>query len=222
MLTVLDLSTATVILSTKLFAKRFFVPGQVVGRLTSPKGQCVDLFGASKRQLPDIWEQLGDAGFESGHGYGKALCTLKSCVGSTWCRFGVKDSVSFAVRVENRYKAVRALHKMKGGVLECIRECAKAQIKDFGLIATEKGYNLFVGGNGGAVPVHAQLLSSYIDEDTVLTYLDRYLMYYILTAERLERTAVWQKKLPSGKNCGGPIELLKDVIIHDSLGINEE
>jgi nitrite reductase (NADH) large subunit len=136
--------------------------------------------------------------------------------------FDVLDSVSFAIRVENRYKAIRAPHKIKGGVSGCIRECAEAQGKDFGLIATEKGYNLFVGGNGGAVPVHAQLLASDIDEDTVLKYLDRYLMYYILTADRLERTAVWQKKLPFGKNGGGPIEHLKDVIINDSLGICAE
>jgi len=90
------------------------------------------------------------------------------------------------------------------------------------MIATENGYNLYVGGNGGSNPVHAQLLAADIDEDTVLKYLDRYIMYYILTAERLERTAVWQQKLPSGKTGGGPIEHLKEVIIEDSLGICEE
>jgi len=134
----------------------------------------------------------------------------------------VQDSVSFAVRVENRYKGVRAPHKMKSGVSGCVRECAEAQAKDFGMIATENGYNLYVGGNGGANPVHAELLASDIDEDTVLKYLDRYLMYYILTADRLERTAPWQQKLPSGKNGGGPIEHLKEVIIEDSLGICDE
>lgn len=186
-------------------------------------GACrVDLFGAAKYQLPDIWEDLGKAGFESGHAYGKALRTVKSCVGSTWCRYGVQDSVSFAVRVENRYKGIRSPHKMKSAVSGCVRECAEAQGKDFGMIATENGYNLYVGGNGGASPVHAQLLATDIDEDTVLKYLDRYLMYYILTADRLERTAVWQKKLPNGRNGGGPIEHLKDVIINDSLGICDE
>lgn len=184
--------------------------------------QRVDLFGASKHQLPDIWEDLGKAGFESGHAYGKALRTVKSCVGSTWCRYGVQDSVSFAVRVENRYKGVRSPHKMKSAVSGCARECAEAQGKDFGMIATENGYNLYVGGNGGAYPVHAQLLAADIDEDTVLKYLDRYIMYYILTGDRLERTAVWQAKLPSGKNGGGPIEHLKEVIIEDSLGICDE
>lgn len=185
-------------------------------------GQRVDLFGAAKHQLPDIWEELGKAGFESGHAYGKALRTVKSCVGSTWCRYGVQDSVSFAVRVENRYKGIRSPHKIKSGVSGCIRECAEAKGKDFGMIATEKGYNLYVGGNGGITPVHAELLASDIDEDTVIKYIDRYLMYYILTADRLERTAAWQRKLPGGKKGGGPIEHLKEVIIEDSLGICDE
>jgi nitrite reductase (NADH) large subunit len=185
-------------------------------------GQRVDLFGAAKHELPEIWEELGKVGFESGHAYGKALRTVKSCVGSTWCRYGVQDSVSFAIRVENRYKGIRSPHKMKSAVSGCVRECAEAQGKDFGMIATENGYNLYVGGNGGSNPVHAELLATDIDEDTVLKYLDRYIMYYILTAERLERTAVWQKKLPNGKNGGGPIEHLKEVIIHDSLGICDE
>jgi len=184
--------------------------------------QRVDLFGAAKHELPDIWEELGNAGLESGHAYGKALRTVKSCVGSTWCRYGVQDSVSFAVEVENRYKGIRSPHKMKSAVSGCARECAEAQGKDFGMIATENGYNLYVGGNGGTNPVHAQLLAADIDEATVLKYLDRYIMYYILTADRLERTAVWQAKLPSGKNGGGPIEHLKEVIIEDSLGICEE
>ena len=197
-------------------AKKYNLYTKVTG------AQRVDLFGAAKYQLPDIWEELGKAGFESGHAYGKALRTVKSCVGSTWCRYGVQDSVSFAVRVENRYKGVRSPHKLKGGVSGCVRECAEAVGKDFGMIATENGYNLYVGGNGGANPVHAELLATDIDEDTVLKYLDRYLMYYILTADKLERTAPWQAKLPSGKNGGGPIEHLKEVIMEDSLGINDE
>jgi nitrite reductase (NADH) large subunit len=184
--------------------------------------QRIDLFGAARHELPDIWEDLGSVGLESGHAYGKALRTVKSCVGSTWCRFGVQDSVSFAVRVENRYKGVRAPHKLKSAVSGCVRECAEAQGKDFGMIATENGYNLYLGGNGGVNPVHAELFATDIDEDTVLKYLDRYLMYYILTADRLERTAPWQRKLPNGKNGGGPIEHLKELIIEDSLGICDE
>jgi len=197
-------------------AKKYNLYSKITG------AQRVDLFGAAKYQLPDIWEDLGKVGFESGHAYGKALRTVKSCVGSTWCRYGVQDSVSFAVRVENRYKGIRSPHKMKSAVSGCVRECAEAQGKDFGMIATENGYNLYVGGNGGVNPVHAELLASDIDEDTVIKYLDRYIMYYILTADRLERTAPWQAKLPSGKNGGGPIEHLKEVIIEDSLGICDE
>jgi len=184
--------------------------------------QRVDLFGAAKHQLPDVWEDLGNAGFESGHAYGKALRTVKSCVGSTWCRYGQQDSVSFAVRVENRYKAIRSPHKMKSAVSGCVRECAEAVGKDFGMIATEHGYNLYFGGNGGANPIHGELFASDIDEDLVIKYIDRYLMYYILTADKLERCAPWQQKLPSGKNGGGPIEHLKEVIIEDSLGICDE
>eukprot|EP00560_Eucampia_antarctica_P008624 CAMPEP_0197826668 /NCGR_PEP_ID=MMETSP1437-20131217/3589_1 /TAXON_ID=49252 ORGANISM="Eucampia antarctica, Strain CCMP1452" /NCGR_SAMPLE_ID=MMETSP1437 /ASSEMBLY_ACC=CAM_ASM_001096 /LENGTH=1041 /DNA_ID=CAMNT_0043427197 /DNA_START=327 /DNA_END=3452 /DNA_ORIENTATION=- len=197
-------------------AKKYNLYTKVTG------AQRVDLFGASKYQLPDIWEDLGEAGFESGHAYGKALRTVKSCVGSTWCRYGVQDSVSFAVRVENRYKGIRSPHKFKSGVSGCVRECAEAQGKDFGMIATENGYNLYFGGNGGANPVHAEIFAADIDEDTVIKYVDRYLMYYILTADKLERTAVWQRKLPSGKTGGGPIEHLKEVIIEDSLCINDE
>lgn len=197
-------------------AKKYNLYTKVTG------AQRVDLFGAAKHELPDIWEELGSVGLESGHAYGKALRTVKSCVGSTWCRYGVQDSVSFAVRVENRYKGIRSPHKMKSAVSGCVRECAEAQGKDFGMIATENGYNLYLGGNGGANPVHGELFATDIDEDTVIKYLDRYIMYYILTADRLERTAVWQRKLPNGKNGNGPIEHLREVIVEDSLGICAE
>ncbi len=140
-------------------------------------------------QLPDIWEELVDAGFESGHAYGKALRTVKSCVGTTWCRYGVQDSVGFAIRVENRYKGIRAPHKVKAAVSGCVRECAEAQSKDFGIIATEKGWNLYVCGNGGAKPRHADLLAADLDAETCIRYIDRFLMYYIQTADRLTRTS---------------------------------
>jgi nitrite reductase (NADH) large subunit len=175
--------------------------------------QRVDLFGAPVHLLPDIWEELVAAGFESGHAYGKALRTVKSCVGSTWCRYGVQDSVGFAIRVENRYKGLRAPHKVKAAVSGCVRECAEAQGKDFGLIATEKGYNLYVCGNGGAKPRHADLLAADLDEETALRYIDRFLMYYIQTADRLTRTSVWLEKMEGG------IEYLRDVIVNDRLGI---
>jgi nitrite reductase (NADH) large subunit len=179
-------------------------------------GQRVDLFGAPVHQLPEIWEELVNAGFESGHAYGKALRTVKSCVGTSWCRYAVGDSVGFAIRVENRYKGVRAPHKVKAAVSGCIRECAEAQSKDFGIIATENGWNLYVCGNGGAKPRHADLLAADLDEDTCIRYVDRFLMYYIQTADRLTRTSVWLEKMEGG------IDYLREVIIGDRLGIGAE
>lgn len=179
-------------------------------------GQRIDLFGASLNDLPAIWKELIDAGFESGHAYGKSLRTVKSCVGSTWCRYGMDESVSFAIELEDRYKGLRSPHKIKGGVSGCIRECAEARGKDFGLIAVEGGWNLYIAGNGGATPKHAQLLAEQIDNETVIKYLDRFLMYYIRTAAPLMRTSVWLEKLEGG------IEHLKEVVINDSLSIVDE
>ena len=179
-------------------------------------GQRIDLFGAHVGDLPAIWEQLIAAGFESGHAYGKALRTVKSCVGSTWCRFGLHDAVTFAIKIEDRYKGLRSPHKLKSAVSGCIRECAEANSKDFGLIATEKGWNLFVCGNGGSKPEHAKLLASDIDEDTVIRYVDRFLMFYIKTAEPLTRTSVWLSKMEGG------IDYLREIIVHDTLGIADE
>jgi len=179
-------------------------------------GQRIDMFGAHLNDLPEIWKELIDAGFESGHAYGKALRTVKSCVGSTWCRFGLHDSVSFAIEIEERYKGIRAPHKIKGGVSGCIRECAEAQSKDFGIIATEKGWNLYVCGNGGSKPQHAQLLATDIDSTTCIKYIDRFLMFYIKTADPLTRTATWLNKMEGG------MSYLKNVVINDSLGIAEK
>ena len=179
-------------------------------------GQRIDLFGAALNDLPAIWKELIDAGFESGHAYGKSLRTVKSCVGSTWCRYGMDESVSFAIELENRYKGLRSPHKLKGGVSGCIRECAEARGKDFGVIAVEGGWNLYVAGNGGATPKHAVLLAEQIDNETCIKYLDRFLMYYIRTAEPLMRTAAWLDKLEGG------IEHLKQVVVHDSLSLADE
>lgn len=179
-------------------------------------GQRIDMFGARVDQLPEIWEELVKAGFESGHAYAKAIRTVKSCVGSTWCRFGVQDSVSMAIRIEERYKGIRAPHKIKAAVSGCTRECAEAQGKDFGLIATEKGYNLYVCGNGGMKPQHAVLLAQDLDEETCIKYIDRFIAFYIRTADPLTRTSVWLNKMEGG------IDYLRDVIINDSLGICKE
>jgi len=188
-------------------AQRFGLYTKVTG------AQRVDLFGAAVHDLPDIWEELVEAGFESGHAYGKALRTVKSCVGTTWCRYGVGDSVGLAIRLEQRYRGVRAPHKIKAAVSGCVRECAEAQSKDFGLIAAEQGYNLYVCGNGGAKPRHADLLAADLDEETCIRYIDRFLMYYIQTSDKLTRTSVWLSKMPGG------IERLREVVIHDRLKI---
>ncbi|MFA1537326.1 nitrite reductase large subunit NirB [Actinomadura monticuli] len=176
-------------------------------------GQRIDLFGARVEQLPDIWRRLVDAGFESGHAYGKALRTVKSCVGSTWCRYGVQDSAAMAIRLELRYRGLRAPHKLKSAVSGCARECAEAQSKDFGIIATENGWNLYLAGNGGMRPRHADLFATDLTDDELITYIDRFLMFYIRTADRLQRTASWLESLDGG------LDYLREVIVDDRLGI---
>ncbi len=188
-------------------ARRFDLYCKITG------GQRIDLLGARVDQLPDIWEALVDAGFESGHAYGKAMRTVKSCVGATWCRYGVQDSTALAIRIEERYRGLRAPHKLKSAVSGCIRECAEAQSKDFGVIATEQGWNLYVGGNGGAQPRHAELLAADVDEETLIRLIDRFLMYYIRTANPLERTARWLERLDGG------LAHLRHVVVDDGLGI---
>ena len=179
-------------------------------------GQRVDLFGAKLNELPDIWKEVIDAGFETGHAYGKALRTVKSCVGSTWCRYGVQDSVGMAILLENRYKGLRAPHKLKSGVSGCTRECAEAQSKDFGIISTENGWNLYLCGNGGMKPRHGDLFATDLDDETLIKYIDRFLMFYIRTADRLQRTSVWMDNLEGG------LDYLKEVVIDDKLGICAE
>ncbi|RMB76297.1 nitrite reductase large subunit [Rhodococcus sp. SBT000017] len=179
-------------------------------------GQRIDMFGARVEQLPAIWKRLVDAGMESGQAYGKSLRTVKSCVGSTWCRYGVQDSVGMAVDLENRYRGLRSPHKIKFGVSGCARECAEARGKDVGIIATEGGWNLYVGGNGGQSPKHAQLLASNLDDATLVSYIDRYLMFYVRTADRLQRTAPWLESLDGG------LDHLRAVVCEDSLGIGAE
>ncbi|GAA1608880.1 hypothetical protein GCM10009742_69070 [Kribbella karoonensis] len=174
-------------------------------------GQRVDLFGARIEQLPAIWKRLVDAGFESGHAYGKALRTVKSCVGSTWCRYGVQDSVGMAIALELRYRGLRSPHKLKLGVSGCARECAEARGKDVGVIATEKGWNLYVGGNGGMTPRHAELLASDLSDEELFQAIDRFLMYYIRTGDRLQRTSVWMREIG--------LDQVRDVVLNDSLGI---
>ncbi|MCX5382614.1 nitrite reductase large subunit NirB [Streptomyces sp. NBC_00083] len=179
-------------------------------------GQRIDLFGARVDQLPSIWTRLVDAGFESGHAYGKSLRTVKSCVGQTWCRYGVQDSVRMAIDLELRYRGLRSPHKLKSAVSGCARECAEAQSKDFGVIATANGWNLYVGGNGGASPRHADLLAQDLTDDELVRLIDRFLMFYIRTADRLERTSVWLERIEGG------LGHVRDVVVNDSLGICAE
>ncbi|HZE11006.1 MAG TPA: nitrite reductase large subunit NirB [Burkholderiales bacterium] len=191
-------------------AKKFGLYTKITG------AQRIDLFGARVEQLPLVWKDLVDAGFESGHAYGKALRTVKSCVGSTWCRYGVQDSVAMAVNIENRYRGIRSPHKMKMAVSGCTRECAEAQGKDVGIIATEKGWNLYVCGNGGMKPRHADLLATDLDGRTLIKYIDRFLMFYIRTGDRLQRTSVWLENLEGG------IDYVRKIVCEDSLGIGAE
>ena len=188
-------------------AKKYDLYTKVTG------GQRIDLFGAQVHELPLIWRELIDAGFETGHAYGKAVRTVKSCVGSTWCRYGVLDSVGMAIAIENRYKGLRAPHKLKFAVSGCTRECAEAQSKDVGVIATEIGWNLYVCGNGGMRPRHADLFATGLDDATLIALIDRFLMFYIRTADRLQRTSVWMENLEGG------LDYLKSVIVEDSLGL---
>jgi nitrite reductase (NADH) large subunit len=179
-------------------------------------GQRIDLFGAQLHELPDIWGELIAAGFETGHAYGKSLRTVKSCVGSTWCRYGVQDSVGMALRLEDRYKGLRAPHKIKFAVSGCTRECAEAQSKDIGVIATDKGWNLYVCGNGGMRPRHAELFATDLDDEALIRTIDRVLMFYVRTADKLQRTSVWRESLEGG------LDYLKAVVLDDSLGLAAE
>ncbi|MCX5381906.1 nitrite reductase large subunit NirB [Streptomyces sp. NBC_00083] len=178
--------------------------------------QRIGLFGARADQLPDIWRRLGAAGFESGQAYGKSLRAVKSCVGARFCRFGQGDSIRLAIDLELRYRGLRTPHKFKGGVSGCLRECAEARGKDIGVIATAGGWNLYVCGNGGARPRHADLLASDLSTAELFRTVDRFLMYYVRTAERLERTAAWIERIDGG------LGHLKDVLLEDSLGICAE
>ncbi|EFQ82441.1 nitrite reductase [NAD(P)H], large subunit [Aeromicrobium marinum DSM 15272] len=179
-------------------------------------GQRIDLFGARIEQLPDIWRRLVDAGFESGHAYGKSLRTVKSCVGQSWCRYGVQDSTTLAIELEQRYRGLRSPHKIKLGVSGCARECAEARSKDVGVIATDRGWNMYVGGNGGFTPRHAQLFAEDLSTEDLVRATDRFLMYYVRTADRLQRTAPWLESVEGG------LDAVRAVVLHDSLGIGAD
>jgi len=202
--------TPDMLIAAGQVAKKYNLYTKITG------GQRIDLFGARVDQLPSIWKELIDAGYESGHAYGKSLRTVKSCVGSTWCRFGVDDSVGLAVELENRYKGLRAPHKIKMAVSGCTRECAEAQGKDIGVIATEGGWNLYVCGNGGMKPRHADLFATNLDKETLVKFIDRILIFYVRTADKMQRTSVWMENMEGG------LDYLQAVVIDDKLGISEQ
>ena len=183
-------------------------------------GQRIDLLGAQLHDLPEIWRRVIEAGMESGQAYGKSLRTVKSCVGSTWCRYGVQDSVGMAIRLEERYRGLRSPHKIKMGVSGCTRECAEAQSKDVGVIATENGWNLYVAGNGGRSPRHADLIATDLTDEQLIAAIDRFLLFYIRTADRLQRTSTWLEALDA--EVGDGLDYLRGVIFDDQLGIAAE
>jgi len=141
---------------------------------------------------------------------------VKSCVGTTWCRYGVQDSVAMAIRIEQRYRGLRSPHKLKMAVSGCTRECAEAQGKDVGVIATEKGWNLYVCGNGGMKPRHADLLAKDLSDKELIRFIDRFLMLYIRTGDRLQRTSLWLENLEGG------IDYVRKAVCEESLGLGAE
>jgi nitrite reductase (NADH) large subunit len=158
-------------------------------------GQRIDLFGVRKEQLPDVWRDLNAAGMVSGHAYGKALRTVKTCVGSEWCRFGTQDSTAMGIALEKLTWGSWTPHKTKMAVSGCPRNCAEATIKDFGVIATENGWDLYVAGNGGIKVRVTDLLARVTSEDEVLEYAAAFMQLYRQEAWYLDRTAPWVERV---------------------------
>ncbi|MCP5278608.1 MAG: NAD(P)/FAD-dependent oxidoreductase [Thiobacillus sp.] len=158
-------------------------------------GQRIDLFGVKKEDLPAMWKDLSDAGFVSGHAYGKALRTVKTCVGAKWCRFGTQDSTGLGVKLEELTWGSWMPHKYKLAVSGCPRNCAEATIKDFGVVCVESGYELHVGGNGGIKVRVTDLLTKVETEAQVLEYTAAFAQLYREEAHYLERTAPWVERV---------------------------
>jgi nitrite reductase (NADH) large subunit len=158
-------------------------------------GQRIDMLGVRKEQLPDVWRDLNAAGLVSGHAYGKALRTVKTCVGSEWCRFGTQDSTAMGIALEKMTWGSWTPHKTKMAVSGCPRNCAEATIKDFGVVATESGWDLHVGGNGGITVRVTDLLAKVATEAEVLEYCSAFMQLYREEAHYLERTAPWIERV---------------------------
>jgi nitrite reductase (NADH) large subunit len=158
-------------------------------------GQRIDLLGVKKEDLPAVWADLNAAGMVSGHAYGKALRTVKTCVGSEWCRFGTQDSTGLGVTLEQRSWGSWMPHKFKMAVSGCPRNCAEATIKDFGVICVDSGYELHIGGNGGIHVRVTDFLCKVATETEAIEYSEAFVQYYREDARYLERTAPWVKRV---------------------------
>jgi nitrite reductase (NADH) large subunit len=171
-------------------------------------GQRIDLLGVKKEDLPKVWGDLAKAGFVSGHAYGKALRTVKTCVGSEWCRFGTQDSTTMGVRLEKMTWGAWTPHKTKMAVSGCPRNCAEATIKDFGVVAIDSGWELHVGGNGGVKVRATDLLCKVKTMEEVEEYCAAFMQLYREDARYLERTAPWIERVG--------LEFVKKAIVNDA------
>ncbi|OOZ45022.1 nitrite reductase large subunit NirB [Solemya velum gill symbiont] len=171
-------------------------------------GQRIDMFGVKKENLPDMWKDLTDAGFVSGHAYGKAMRTVKTCVGDTWCRFGTQNSTGLGVKLEELTWGSWMPHKFKLAVSGCPRNCAEATIKDFGVVCVDSGYELHIGGNGGIKVRVTDLLCKVETEEEVLEYCGAFCQLYREDAHYLERTAPWVERVGLAK--------VKEAVVDDA------
>jgi nitrite reductase (NADH) large subunit len=173
-------------------------------------GQRIDLFGIKKEDLPHIWADLNAAGMVSGHAYGKALRTVKTCVGSEWCRFGTQDSTGLGIRLEQMTWGSWMPHKFKIAVSGCPRNCAEATIKDFGVICVDSGYELLVGGNGGIHLRGTELLCKVATEEEAMEYCAAFIQLYREEARYLDRTAPWIERVG--------LDYVKSRVVDDAEG----
>ena len=158
-------------------------------------GQRIALYGLKKAELPAIWKELNAAGLVSGHAYGKALRTVKTCVGKEWCRFGTQDSTHLGIEAEKLTWGSWTPHKFKMAVSGCPRNCAEATIKDFGIVCIDSGYELHVGGNGGVKVRATDVLCHVTTEEEALEYTAAFMQLYREEAHYLERTAPWIERV---------------------------
>jgi nitrite reductase (NADH) large subunit len=168
-------------------------------------GQRIDLFGVRKEDLPAMWKDLSAAGFVSGHAYGKAMRTVKTCAGKTWCRFGTQNSTGLGVKLEQLTWGSWMPHKFKLAVSGCPRNCAEATIKDFGVVCVDSGYELHIGGNGGIKVRVTDLLCKVETEEEVLEYCGAFIQKYREEAHYLERTAPWVERVG--------LSAIKDIVV---------